>query len=126
MMRNMRNINGLERTLAKRPDVAVYARSADDAAAGMACRGQVREALEAVGGRARVAIYADAGCSELDPGRPALRQLLADAQRGGLRRVVVRDFSRLARSALLLDSILKELGSAGVQISVLEGGKRDA
>lgn len=73
-----------------------------------------------------MAVYADAGRSGLDAGRPALRRLLADARRGGLRRAVVRDLARLARSAALLDTILRELRAAGVELLTVEGAGRHA
>ena len=95
---------------------AVYARTAADDDAGTACRDQVRRALELLGTPARAAVYADPGRSGLDADRPGLRRLLADARRGGLRRVVVRDLARLARSAALLETILGELRTAGVEL----------
>ena len=72
------------------------------------------------------AVYADARRSGLDPDRPALRRLLADVPRGGLRRVVVRDLSRLARNATLLQTILDEFRTAGVELVTIGEGNRDA
>jgi len=105
---------------------AVYARTAADDEAGTAYRDQVRRALELLGTPARAAVYADARRSGLDADRPALRRLLADVRRGGLRRVVVRDLTRLARSAALLDTILGELRAAGVELLTVEGAERHA
>lgn len=105
---------------------AVYARSAADDEAGTACRDQVRQVLELVERPTRAAVYADPGKSGLDADRPALRRLLADARRGGLRRVVVCDLGRLARSAALLETILRELRAAGVELLTVEGAERHA
>ncbi len=105
---------------------AVYARTAADDEAGTACRDQMRRALELLGTPARAAVYADPGNSGLDADRPALRRLLAHVRRGGLRRVVVRDLTRLARSARLLETILRELRAAGVELLTVEGPERHA
>jgi DNA invertase Pin-like site-specific DNA recombinase len=104
----------------------VYARTAADDEAGTACRGQVRGALEVLGTPARAAVYSDPGRSGLDADRPGLRRLLADVRRGDLRRVVVRDLTRLARSAALLETILRELRAAGVELLTVEGAERHA
>ncbi|MBI2192072.1 MAG: recombinase family protein [Planctomycetes bacterium] len=105
---------------------AVYARSAADDEAGTACRDQVRQALERVEEPARAAVYADPGASGLDANRPALCRLLADVRRGGLRRVVVRDLARLARSAPLLETILEELRATDVELVTIGEGNRHA
>lgn len=105
---------------------AVYARTAADDEAGTACRAQVRRAQELAEPPGGAAIYADPATSGLDAGRPGLRQLLADARRGGLRRVVVRDLTRLARSAGLLEEILSVLRVAGVELLTLEGANHYA
>jgi DNA invertase Pin-like site-specific DNA recombinase len=95
---------------------AVYARTAADDEAGTARRDQVRRVLEGLGTPARAAVYGDPGRSGLDADRPALRRLMAEVRRRGLRRVVVRDLTHLARSAALLETILGELRTAGVQL----------
>ena len=105
---------------------AVYARTAADDDAGTACRGQVREALCLVEDAGKAALYADARGSGLDADRPALRRLLADVRRGRIRRVVVRDLARLARSATLLQTIIGELRAAGVELVTIGEGNRDA
>lgn len=105
---------------------AVYARTATDDAAGTACRDQVREALGLVEDAGKAAVYADARGSGLDAERPALRRLLADVRRGRIRRVVVRDVARLARSATVLQTILRELRAAGVELLTVEGAGRHA
>ncbi|MCL6507172.1 MAG: recombinase family protein [Bryobacteraceae bacterium] len=105
---------------------AVYARTAADDEAGTACRDQVRRVLEVLGTPARTAVYGVPGRSGLDADRPALRRLLADVRQGGLRRVVVRDLARLARSAALLVMILRELRAAGVELLTVEGAERHA
>lgn len=105
---------------------AVYARTAADDEAGTACRAQVRRAQELAEPPGSAAIYADPGRSGLDAARPALRLLLTDARRGALRRVVVRDLARLARSAALLETILRELRAAGVELLTVEGAERHA
>ena len=105
---------------------AVYARTAADDAAGTACLEQVRKALGCVNDHGTAAVYADARRSGLDPDRPALRRLLADVPRGGLRRGVVRDLSRLARNATLLQTILDEFRAAGVELVTIGEGNRDA
>ncbi len=105
---------------------AVYARTAADDEAGTACRDQVRRALDLVEFPSRAAVYADPAKSGLDADRPGLRRLLADARRGGLRRVVVRDLARLARSAALLDTILGALRAGGVELLTVEGAERHA
>lgn len=99
---------------------AVYARTAADDEAGTACQGQVREALGLVKDPAGAVVYADAKSSGLDANRPGLRRLLADVRRGDLHRLVVRDVARLARSAALLESILRELRAAGVELLTAE------
>jgi len=119
----MSDVNRLRTGPTRRPHAgtdAVYARSAADDEAGTACGDQVREALEFVGAPARAVVYAHAGRSGLDADRPALRRLLADIRRGRLRRVVVRDLTRLARSAALLQTILRELRAAGVDLLTVE------
>lgn len=105
---------------------AVYARTAADDEAGTACRDQVRRALDLVEFPGRAAVYADPEKSGLEADRPGLRRLLADARRGGLRRVVVRDLPRLARSAALLETILGALRAAGVELLTLEEAERHA
>jgi DNA invertase Pin-like site-specific DNA recombinase len=105
---------------------AVYARTAADDAAGTACRDQVREALGLVEDAGKAAVYGDPERSGLDADRPGLRRLLADVRRGDLRRVVVRDLARLARSAALLETILCELRAAGVELLTVEGAGRHA
>ncbi|MFN3485908.1 MAG: recombinase family protein [Planctomycetota bacterium] len=84
--------------------------------AGTACGDQVRRALELP--PARAAVYADPGTSGLDADRPGLRRLLADVRRRRLRRVIVHDFARLARSAGLLETILGELRAAHVELVI--------
>ncbi|MDR7576680.1 MAG: recombinase family protein, partial [Armatimonadota bacterium] len=93
-------------------------------AAGTACEAQGREAFGLVEDAGSMAVYADPGKSGLDADRPALRRLLADARRGGLRRVVVRDIARLARSATLLETILGALRAVGVELLTVEGAER--
>ena len=131
-MRDARNVNdsnglrtGPTRGLRARTD-AIYARSAVDGETATECRVQVREALEFVGAPARAAVYTDPGASGLDANRPALRRLLADVRLGGLRRVVVRDLARLARSAPLLETILGELRAAGVELVTIGEWNRHA
>lgn len=123
-MRNMGDFKRLRTGLARRPKAAadaVYARMAADDEAGTACQAQVRQALGLIEDPAGALVYADARRSGLYPDRPALRRLLADVRRGGVRRVVVRDLARLARSATLLESILRELRAAGVELLTAEG-----
>jgi site-specific DNA recombinase len=117
------------RTLAPQIDgevVAVYARSAADDVNGTACQDQVRRALELIEHPAHTVVYADAGTSGLDANRPALRRLLDDARRGILRRVVVCDLVRLARSVTLLETITGELRAAGVDVVNISKGQGDA
>jgi DNA invertase Pin-like site-specific DNA recombinase len=128
-VRNMNDSNRLRtgptRGLWARTD-AIYARSAVDDEAGTGCRAQVREALEFVGAPARVAVYTDPGASGLDANRPGLRRLLADIRLGDLRRVVVGDLARLARSAPLLETILEELRAADVELVTIGEWNRHA
>lgn len=112
--------------LARAKLVAVYARTAADDHTGTACRTQVRETLRLVADCAAAAVYADPARSGLDAGRPGLRRLLTDVRRGGLRRVIVRDLARLARSAAHLGTILGKLRAAGVELLTLEGAERHA
>ena len=105
---------------------AVYARTAADDDAGTACRGQVREALGVVEDAGSAAVYVDARRSGLDADRPALRRLLVDVRRGQLRRVVIRDLSRLTRNAMLLETILGDFRAAGVELVTLEKAKQHA
>lgn len=104
--------------LARAKLVAVYSRTAADDEAGTACGDQVRRALELIEPPARAAVYADPGTSGLDADRPGLRRLLADVRRRRLRRVIVHDFARLARSAGLLETILGELRAARVELVI--------
>ncbi|GAB4161402.1 MAG: hypothetical protein Fur0037_28030 [Planctomycetota bacterium] len=62
----------------------------------------------------------------MDADRPALRRLLAHVRRGSLRRVIVRDLTRLARSAALLETILREFRYAGAEVLTVEGAERHA
>jgi DNA invertase Pin-like site-specific DNA recombinase len=94
----------------------VYARAAADDAAGTACEAEVREALRLVEDTGSAALDTDARRSRLNANRPALLCPLADARRGGLRRAVVRDLPRLARSAGFLETTLGELRAARVEL----------
>jgi len=105
--------------------VAIYARSAADDEAGTACRDQVRRARGLIKPPVRAAVYADPGRSGLDAYRPGLLRLRADARRRSLCCVIVRDLPRLARSATLLESILRELREAGVDIRVIDEERRN-
>ena len=53
--------------------------------------------------------YADVGVSGLREERPALAQLLRDLSRGGIRRVIVADPARLARSPQLAQRLQKRI-----------------
>ena len=125
----MNNDNRLRQIFPDRPEpgeVAIYARSAADDDAGTACQRQVCEALASLEEPAGAAIYTDARKSGLDADRPAIRRLLVDVRRGHLRRVVVRDLSRLARDVSILDTILTEFQAAGVELVTIKGGKTHA
>ncbi|MCL6506857.1 MAG: recombinase family protein [Bryobacteraceae bacterium] len=111
--------NRLRTKTAPRPRAgknAVYARTAADDTAGTACRDQVHEALGLVEDARNAAVYTDARRSGLNANQPALLCLPADARRRGLRRAVVRDLARLARSAELLETTLGELRAARVEL----------
>lgn len=128
-VRNMSGSSRLQTIRAPGPTArkdAIYARTAADDEAGTACRAQVRRALALVQPPGGAAVYADPATSGLDAGRPGLRRLLADVRRGSLRRVAVRDLTRLARSAALLETILRELRAAGVELLTVEGAERHA
>jgi len=128
-VRNMSEFNRLQTRPTPGPPApmdAVYARTAADDAAGTACRDQVREVLGLVEDAGKAAVYADARRSGLDADRPALRCLLADLRRGRIRRVVVRDVARLARSETVLEIILREVRAAGVELLTVEGAERHA
>jgi DNA invertase Pin-like site-specific DNA recombinase len=100
---------------------AVYARTAVEGRRdGGTCDEQVREAREALGGRRRILVFADAGASGLHAGRPGLRRLLAQARQGAFTRLLVRDLARLARSWSLLHAILGRLRDAGVQVMTFD------
>jgi DNA invertase Pin-like site-specific DNA recombinase len=92
---------------------AVYARTAVEGRRdGGTCDEQVREAREALGGRRRILVFADAGASGL--------HLLAQARQGAFTRLLVRDLARLARSWSLLHAILGRLRDAGVQVMTFD------
>ena len=127
--RNMDRINGLRQERAALVDgkvVSIYARSAADDDAETACQSQIRRALELVEAPAHAAVYADANTSGLDADRPALRRLLADVRRGGVRCVIVRDLARLARNVTLLETILGEFRAADVELVTTGEGHCDA
>ena len=105
---------------------AIYARTATDDAVGSRCAHQVR-CLQGVieGGPDNTRIYADVARSGNEPTRPQLRRLVQDAGQGKVRRVLVQDFSRLARCPALLASILAELEAAGVVVETIERVRAD-
>ena len=110
----------------KRP-TAIYARTATDDARGSRCADQVRCLQEVIAGEAdRTTVYADVARSGRDLTRPRLRRLVQDAGRGKVGRVLVQDFSRLARCPALLASILAELEAAGVVVETVEQVRADA
>ena len=110
----------------KRP-TAIYARTAADDVRGSRCTDQVRRLQEVIAEAPdRATIYGDAARSGIDPARPQLRRLVQDAGQGKVRRVLVQDFSRLARCPALLASILSELEAAGVVVETAEGVRADA
>ena len=128
-VRKMSDFKMLRTRSASGPQVrkdAVYARTAADDDAGTGCRAQARGALRLVQDATGAAVYADARRSGLDADRPALRRLMADIRRGGLRCVVVRDLARLARNAAVLKTILDEFRAAGVEVVTTREGNRDA
>lgn len=99
--------------------VAVYARSAVDDEAGSACRRQVQAAWKMVEPDTPMTDYVDAARSGMDASRPGLRCLLEDARQAKFHRLIVRDFSRLARDYSLLTGILGELQAAGVEVTTI-------
>ena len=110
----------------KRP-TAIYARTATDDAVGSRCAHQVRLLQGVIEGEAnRTTVYADVARSGNEPTRPQLRRLVQDARHGKVRRVLVQDFSRLARCTALLASILAELDAAGVVVETVEQVRADA
>ena len=110
----------------KRP-TAIYARTAADDVRGSRCADQVRRLQEVIEGEMdRPTIYADVAQSGNEPARPRLRRLIQDAGQGKMRRVLVQDFSRLARCPALLASILSELEAAGVVVENVEQVRADA
>ena len=110
----------------KRP-TAIYARTAADDARGSRCADQIRRLQEVIEGEAdRATVYADVARSGRDLTRPQLRRLVQDAVQGKVRRVLVQDFSRLARCPALLASILAELEAAEVVLETTEQVRADA
>lgn len=121
-MKRINKLRARRATKAHAKVVAIYARTAADDEAGTACRDQVRRALERVQPPANAPVYADPGASGLDGERPGLRRLLADVRRRRVGRVVVRDLARLARSPELMETVLGEFRSAGVELVTLDDG----
>lgn len=106
---------------------AIYARTATDDARGSRCADQIRRLQEVIEGEVdRPTVYADVAQSGNEPARPRLRRLVQDAGQGKVRRVLVQDFSRLARCPALLTSILAELEAAGVVVETAEEVRADA
>jgi DNA invertase Pin-like site-specific DNA recombinase len=64
------------------------------------------------------AIYSDAGVSGLAEHRPALDQLMLDLSHGRIRRVVIADASRLARSQQLEQHIQQRIRSNGATLTM--------
>jgi DNA invertase Pin-like site-specific DNA recombinase len=62
--------------------------------------------------------YADVGVSGLRKERPALSQLLRDLSRGGIRRVIVADPARLARSWQLEQRIRERIHRGGATLAL--------
>lgn len=65
-------------------------------------------------------VYADAAVSGNNRALPELRRLFEDARRGGVRRLIVRDLSRLARDPALLAETLATLDACGVVVETSE------
>lgn len=100
---------------------AIYARTATDDQAGTSCDQQVKTVCRGAGlAEGEAALYADAASSGLNARRPQLRRLIDDARRGLVNRILVSDFSRLARDATLLTNILKELKEVGTVVETIE------
>ena len=64
------------------------------------------KSIQGVCGRRRLAKYVDEGWSGTDQYRPALNQLLADAQKGKIHTLYVTDTSRLSRDSRYLRKII--------------------
>lgn len=65
-----------------------------------------------------VAEYLDSGYSGMTADRPAFKKLLADAEGGKWRIVIVQDFARFARSHMLLQKMLRQLDFLGINILI--------
>jgi site-specific DNA recombinase len=65
-----------------------------------------------------VRTYADAGVSGLAESRPAFAQLMKDLSKGGIRRVIVADPARLARSRQLERRMSERIRRSGATLSM--------
>jgi DNA invertase Pin-like site-specific DNA recombinase len=61
-------------------------------------------------------IYADVGISGLSEERPALTELMHDLSRGGIRRVLIADAARLARSRELAEKLSEHIRRSGASL----------
>jgi site-specific DNA recombinase len=94
--------------------------SASQVDSGLSLEGQLRD-CENYAHSLGVSItrtYADVGVSGLREERPALTQLLRDLSRGGIRRVIVADPARLARSPQLAQRIQKRIRRDGATLAM--------
>jgi DNA invertase Pin-like site-specific DNA recombinase len=62
-------------------------------------------------------IYADMGISGLSEQRPALTELMHDLSRGGIRRVLIADPARLARSRQLAEKLSERIRRNGASLA---------
>jgi site-specific DNA recombinase len=63
-----------------------------------------------------IRIYADVGISGLSEQRPALTELMHDLSRGGIRRVLIADPARLARSMQLAEKLSERIRRSGARL----------
>lgn len=67
-------------------------------------------------------LYADVGVSGITLDRPAFNALKADIEAGRIGKLIIRDFSRIARDFILADNFIEWAQVRGVEIiSVTEG-----
>lgn len=95
-----------------------YARTSGEVTAGSVME-QIRALLNPnAAGSPPTLIAIDVGCRGVSTDRPGLRHLLRAAERGLVKKVVVSDRSRLARSPKDIDGLLRRFNRLGVPVEV--------
>jgi len=109
-------------------DTVIYCRTASSGVDGISNALQL-DSLRQYGqsmGYSPIAAYCDWNESGITLDRPYLQKLLADIRAGAVKRVIVKDLSRLARNSYHLHELMRLFREHGVElVSVNDGGAVD-